>query len=114
MQITIPTATNIKQENAEGTQYSAEINGKVWSGIGEGSRFMESVQQAIDEGATVEPYVEHVPTPLELLQQSDTEFIKACARMLEDIAQEREDAGDYVNDTIKTIKAERESLRGQL
>lgn len=114
MQPTIPEATNIKAENAEGTQYSATINGKTWSGISEGSRFMASIQKAIDEGAEVEPYVEYVPTPLEQLEQSDMAFIKSCARMLEDIASEREAEGKYVADKVKQAKAEREALRSQI
>jgi len=36
-------------------------------------------------------------------------FIKSCARMLEDIADEREANGDYINDKVKASKAERKA-----
>ena len=58
----IPQATNIKAENADDTRFSAEINGKRWSGICEGSTDWPSVKKAIDDGAEVEAYVEYVPT----------------------------------------------------
>jgi len=56
MEYQIPEAKNIKAENTDGTQFSAEINGQRWSGITEGSRFMASVQKAIEAGEPVEPY----------------------------------------------------------
>ena len=63
---TIPKATNIKAENADGTQFSAEINGKRWSGIQEGSTDWRSVEKAIADGAEVEPYVVPVKTYADL------------------------------------------------
>jgi hypothetical protein len=59
MQPIIPQATNIKCENATGTSYKATINGTTWSGIHERSNMWASVQKAIADGATVEPF----PTP---------------------------------------------------
>ena len=58
METPIPQATQLAYENAEGTQLSAEVHGKQHSGITETSRFWPSVQEAIDAGAEVAPYVE--------------------------------------------------------
>lgn len=67
MQQPIPTATNIKCENADDTQYGATINGKTRSGITEQTRFWASVQKAIADGAVVAEYVESVmPTTEEI------------------------------------------------
>ena len=114
MQNTIPEATDIKAENAEVTQYSAVINGTRWSGIIEGSSFWPSVQEAIAEGAEVEPFVPYVPTPLDLLVKTDAELIKIAARTMEDIIQERIDSGVFVAQPVKDIIQERVALRAQL
>jgi len=111
MDIPITPATNVKCENEEGTQFSATVNGTHHSGICEGGSEWPNVQKAIEDGADVEEYVPHVDTPTELLAQSDMIFIKSCARMLEDIADEREANGDYINDKVKASKAERKALR---
>jgi len=112
MDTPITPATNISvQANGE---YSATVNGTHHSGICEGGSEWKNVQKAIEDGVVPEKYVAHVDTPEELLAQSDMEFIKSCARMLEDIADEREVNGDYINDKVKVSKTERKALREQL
>ena len=157
MQPTIPEATNITCENEAGTQFSAEISGKRWSGITTdreviparqvevikkvtdpetmevtevtemvdvpertvwANRMGESVQKAIDEGAEVEPFVEHVDTPAEKLAQTDAKLIALSARIIEDDFKAKNDAGEIfdgdTNNAIRALITERESLRGQL
>lgn len=81
-------------EQSPGT-YSARINGgNVQSGFcrhgnDQHGRGYAAIMVEVQNGNYV-PYVEVEPTPIELLEQSDMEFIKSCARMLEDIAAERE------------------------
>lgn len=80
---TIPTATNLAIENAEGTQYGATINGKRISGITAQSRFWASVQKAITDGAVPTPYVAPpAPNPI-LIQLTKTD--KDMARVTEDL-----------------------------
>ena len=111
MQHTIPKATNIKAENADATQYAADINGKRWSGICYGSRFWVSVQKAIDEGAEVDPFVPYVPTNQDKLQASDMQLVKEAARMIEDMADERVVDGQYVRQEVKDLIAQRKGWR---
>ena len=66
-----PTVTNIKAENAEGTQYGAEINGKFESGFraeadGRNGAIYAAIQDAIKDGKSAEEYVEYEPTYDEL------------------------------------------------
>ena len=61
--------TNIKVENEDSTQFSAEIKGKRWSGITEQSRYWQEIQKAIDDGAVVDPFVPHVEGYKELRQK---------------------------------------------
>jgi len=114
MQTVIPKATNIKCTNADGTQFSAEINGKRWSGICEGSTDWKSVEKAIEDGVEPAPYVKYVPTPSELLAQTDSQLLALSARTLEDILDERITAGKFVNQKVKDKIAERKTLRGQI
>jgi topoisomerase IA-like protein len=113
MEQSIPKATNIKAENAEGTQFSAEINGTRWSGIQEGSTDWKSIMVEVEKG-NYQEYVEHVDTPAELLAKTDIELLKMSARTLEDILDERIDSGKFVAQPIKDKIAERKALRGQL
>jgi hypothetical protein len=65
MEVTLPVATNINAENADGTQYGCTVNGSYESGFteqsdGRAGRIYQAIQKAITEGAVVEPYVEPV------------------------------------------------------
>jgi hypothetical protein len=114
MKITIPTATNIKAENANNTSYRATINGTTWSGIHERSNMWASVQAAIADGAEVEPYVEPVVTALDLLARTDAELVRLSARTIEDIIDERIAEGKFVAQGVKDKITERKTLRAQL
>jgi proline dehydrogenase len=113
------TITSIVEEAPDGQQYGATVNGRHCSGFssdskGENGRIYQAIQEAIDDGATVEPYVEYVPSPLDLLAQTDSELIRLAARQIEDILVEREAAGQYVPATVMDKIAERQSLRSQI
>lgn len=114
MQSTIPEATNIKAENVEATQFSAEIGSKVWSGITESSTFWPSIQAAIDSGVVPEPYVPYEPTIQDQLIQTDQELMAKCARAIEDILDERDKNGKFLSQEIKDLIALRKSFRDQL
>jgi len=116
MEEQLPEVIGIKQLESG---YGCIVNGRFESVFTEESdfragRIYRAIQKAIADGAEVEPYVEPVPTPLDLLEQSDMAFIKSCARMLEDIADDREADGKYVSDKVKSEKSNRKSLREQL
>jgi len=79
---TRPTATEIKVENEAGTQYSAVILGKRWSGITAGSRLFASIEKAIADGASITPY----PTPT-LDELKDKAIQERDAKTRKEIAQ---------------------------
>ena len=113
MKTTLPTATEITE--LEDGRHSARINGgAIESGFREGTdasgRGYAAIMQAIEDGAEVTPYVPHVDSPLDLLITSDN-TLAPYARMLEDIAQEREDAGQFTSEDIKSLRADRKALR---
>lgn len=54
------------------------------------------------------------PTPADLLAQTDQELLGISARTLEDMIQERIDAGKFVAQPVKDKIAERKALRSQL
>ena len=101
--------TNIKAENAEGTQYGAEIGGKVWSGITEKSRFWEAVQEAIDEGAEVAPYVAP-PEPNEDLIELQA-IDKDMARITEDLIDALKDKGVIADEDLPVTVVEKINRR---
>ncbi len=113
METTITPATNIKAENAEGTAYKATIGGTEWSGIHPKSRFWANVQKAIEEGATVEPYVAPpVPDPkIAALKASDAELLSLSARTIEDMINDRIADGKFVAQSVKDVIAKRVNLR---
>lgn len=107
------TITEAKFTNEAETVIDCKVNGKDKSGLTSTCRFWPSVLDFGLENVTAYEAPPE-PTPLELLAQSDMAFIKSCARMLEEIADEREAAGDFVSDDVKAEKAERKALREQL
>lgn len=113
MEITIPIATEIKEQNAAATIYGAVISGQTWSGVTEKSRFWASVQKAIEDGADVEKYVAPVVKDEKTLalEASDRKLLAASARTIEDIITERIADGKFVNDSVKAIIADRVNLR---
>jgi hypothetical protein len=113
MDITIPDATNIEAENAEGTRCKATIQGKEWSGIHPDHRFWASVQAAIAAGEHVKQYIAPpVPDPkIAALEASDMALLKAGARSFEDLMAERIAEGKFVAQKVKDIIAERVNLR---
>ena len=115
MDQTYMEVTDAHFENEEETQIWAMINGKPWSGIRSTSRLWPSVAKAIEDGLVPTPWAAAPePTAEELLAKTDMELVKAAARMIEDIADERVTNGDYVSDTVKAKVAERKALRPQL
>ena len=121
MQPTIPAATNIQCENEAGTQFSAEINGRRWSGIREGSTDWKSVEKAIAEGAVVKPFVPATIQNPALKELADLDAI--MPRYIEDLLDvmpsDQRDAylakGTKVSGVTKgDIKAQKESLRAKM
>ena len=84
MEQSIPEATNIKAENADGTQFSAEINGKRWSGIREGSTDWKSIMVEVEQG-NYQEYVERVDTPAELAAKELAELDATMPRYIEEL-----------------------------
>lgn len=103
--------TSIKAENAEGTQFSAEINGKIVSGLiagmdGLNGRRFSAIQKAIDEGAAVEPFVPYVPTYAEKRQREYPKIGDQLDAIWKQLNQDRLNGKDLI--------AEADSLLGDV
>jgi hypothetical protein len=111
-----PTVTSLKTDNADGTQFSAEINGKTYSGITEKSRFWASVQKAIDDGAVVEPYVAPVmPSEAEIaLQKTDIEMARVTDDLIDTLVSKGVITMDDLPVDAKDKVNNRKALRSQL